>query len=116
MKPRIKRQRELAKPAKSLHPSNKWRDHELFRPEYVPIDSAEIAFSQGTTSRPHSRRGTSTDPEDFRRAFVCAAPGSGAEKFRDTRHPDLKRKFRGATTAGLPNNVRKKHGFTLSEL
>jgi hypothetical protein len=52
---------------------------------------ADRMFHEGVTARPHSRRGTSNDPTDFKRAFVTAAPGSGKVVHRDRRHPDLKR-------------------------
>lgn len=94
---------------------------------YVPVDRSVRIFRDGATERPHRRRGTSTDPEAFGRAYVCKATGSGPEQKRDSRHPDLKRPkaIRANTepgvgrkkdsrpiftrTAGLPNTVTSKH-------
>jgi hypothetical protein len=77
---------------------------------------AERMFNDGRTERPHHRKGTKTDASDFRRAFVCAAHGDGPKKFRDTRHPDLKRKIKRKTSAGLPGNVVKKYGYKMETL
>lgn len=70
---------------------------------------ADRVFREGQTARPHRKRGTSTEPEAFKRAFVVAAPGSGPIIHRDRRHPDLKRRFKGQTTAGLPNQTVRKY-------
>ena len=113
MKPRIKKKKTELAGAASKRRIFKNNTQTV---RYETVDPSVYVFRDGQTVRPHRRRGTSTDPTAFKRAYVCKASGSMPEKKKDTRHPDLKRSkaIKAVTEPGAPRKRDAKPSFKKS--
>lgn len=95
MKPRIKSIKRAGRRTRSV-PTIR-RDDERAQQYYVRDNDPNYVMRDASSRWDEHKK--------YGRAYVMPCTGSGKEVFRDRRHPDLKRRFKRPTTAGLPNKV-----------